>query len=72
MTEQYIIGAMLKRIIGKDTDNKESKLFKGVGGGTSNIQPGMSDGSLICIQSIQVQAGILLNKVFIMKICMGS
>lgn len=43
MTEQYIIGAMLKEIIEQDTDIKV-KIIQGVGGGTSNIQPGMVSG----------------------------
>lgn len=40
MTEQYIIGSMLKEVIEQDTD-LEVKLTQGVGGGTSNIMPGM-------------------------------
>ena len=43
MTEQYIIGAMLKEMIEQDTDI-EVKITQGVGGGTSNIQPGMVSG----------------------------
>lgn len=43
MTEQYIIGAMLKDVIEQDTD-LEVKLTQGVGGGTSNIMPGMESG----------------------------
>ena len=43
MTEQYIIGAMLKEMIEQDTDIKV-KITQGVGGGTSNIQPGMVSG----------------------------
>lgn len=43
MTEQYILGDMLKEIIEKDT-NLHVKLTQGVGGGTSNIQPGMIKG----------------------------
>lgn len=43
MTEQYIIGSMLKEVIEQDTD-LEVKLTQGVGGGTSNIMPGMESG----------------------------
>lgn len=43
MTEQYIIGEMLKELIEKNTDLKV-KLTQGVGGGTSNIEPGMEKG----------------------------
>lgn len=43
MTEQYIITAMLKEVIEQDTDLKV-KLTQGVGGGTSNIMPGMEKG----------------------------
>ena len=38
MTEQYILGHMIKLLVEKDTDLKV-KLTEGVGGGTSNIQP---------------------------------
>ena len=40
MTEQYILGEMLKMLIEDETD-LEVELTPGVGGGTSNIQPGM-------------------------------
>lgn len=40
MTEQYILGEMLKETIEKNT-NLTVKLTSGVGGGTSNIQLGM-------------------------------
>ena len=43
MTEQYIIGAMLKEVIEQETDIKV-KIIQGVGGGTSNIHPGMISG----------------------------
>lgn len=43
MSEQYIIGAMLKEMIEQDTDIKV-KIIQGVGGGTSNIHPGMISG----------------------------
>lgn len=43
MTEQYIIGSMLKEVIEEDTD-LQVKLTQGVGGGTSNIMPGMESG----------------------------
>lgn len=43
MTEQYIIGAILKEMIEQDTDI-EVKITQGVGGGTSNIHPGMVSG----------------------------
>ena len=43
MTEQYILGEMLKFVIERDTD-LEVELTTGVGGGTSNIQPAMESG----------------------------
>lgn len=43
MTEQYIIGEMLKQAIESQSDLKV-KLTQGVGGGTSNIEPGMESG----------------------------
>lgn len=43
MTEQYIIGEILKELIEKDT-NLNVELTQGVGGGTSNIQPAMEKG----------------------------
>ena len=43
MTEQYILGEMLKQLIEAKTDYK-AEITKGVGGGTSNIQPAMEKG----------------------------
>ena len=43
MTEQYILGEMLNILIEQDTD-LNVELTQGVGGGTSNIQPGMESG----------------------------
>jgi osmoprotectant transport system permease protein len=43
MTEQYIIGSMMKTLIEQDTD-MEVNITEGVGGGTSNIQPAMEKG----------------------------
>ena len=43
MTEQYILGEMLNTLIEHDTDLKV-ELTQGVGGGTSNIEPGMEKG----------------------------
>lgn len=43
MTEQYIMGEMLKTLIEQDT-KLSVKLTEGVGGGTSNIMPGMQSG----------------------------
>lgn len=43
MTEQYILGEMLKMLIEKNTDFK-ADITKGIGGGTSNIQPAMEKG----------------------------
>lgn len=43
MTEQYILGEMLKAVIEQDTD-LTVELTQGVGGGTSNIQPAMEKG----------------------------
>ena len=44
MTEQYILGEMLILLIEQDTD-LAVELTQGVGGGTSNIQPAMENGS---------------------------
>ena len=43
MTEQYILGEMLKAMIQQDTELKV-ELTQGVGGGTSNIEPAMEKG----------------------------
>ncbi|MDD4507646.1 MAG: glycine betaine ABC transporter substrate-binding protein [Eubacteriaceae bacterium] len=43
MTEQYILGEMLKMLIEQDT-NLNVELTTGVGGGTANIQPAMEKG----------------------------
>ncbi|WP_456078946.1 ABC transporter permease/substrate-binding protein [Mogibacterium sp.] len=43
MTEQYILGEILKLMIEKDTDLNVD-ITQGVGGGTSNIEPGMESG----------------------------
>ena len=43
MTEQYILGEMLNTLIEHDTD-LTVELTQGVGGGTSNIEPGMEKG----------------------------
>lgn len=43
MTEQYILGEMLNTLIEHDTD-LSVELTQGIGGGTSNIQPGMEKG----------------------------
>ena len=43
MTEQYILGEMLNTLIEHDTD-LSVELTQGVGGGTSNIEPGMEKG----------------------------
>ncbi|WP_287477537.1 ABC transporter permease/substrate-binding protein [Anaerostipes sp.] len=43
MTEQYILGEMLKIMIEEDTDLKV-EMTQGVGGGTSNIWPAMKSG----------------------------
>nr|WP_303247421.1 glycine betaine ABC transporter substrate-binding protein [uncultured Methanobrevibacter sp.] len=43
MTEQYIMGAMLKEVIEENSD-LSVEVTSGVGGGTSNIQPGMLKG----------------------------
>ena len=44
MTEQYIMGNMLKDLIEQDTDLKVN-LTTGVGGGTANIEPAMESGA---------------------------
>ena len=43
MTEQYVLGEMLKKMIEQETDLKV-ELTQGVGGGTSNIEPAMETG----------------------------
>ena len=43
MTEQYIIGSMMKTLIEQDTD-LTVEITEGVGGGTANIQPAMEEG----------------------------
>lgn len=43
MTEQYILGEMLKLLIEENTDYTV-EITKGIGGGTSNIQPAMEKG----------------------------
>lgn len=43
MTEQYILGEMLKQLIEEKTDYAV-EITKGVGGGTSNIHPAMEKG----------------------------
>lgn len=43
MTEQYILGEMLKLLIEENTDYT-AEITKGIGGGTSNIQPAMEKG----------------------------
>lgn len=43
MTEQYVLGEMLKILIEQDTD-LNVELTQGMGGGTSNIQPAMESG----------------------------
>lgn len=43
MTEQYILGSMMKALIEAETD-LTVEMTEGVGGGTSNIQPAMEKG----------------------------
>ena len=43
MTEQFILGEMLKQLI-EEKAGYEVELTKGIGGGTSNIQPAMEKG----------------------------
>ena len=43
MTEQYILGEMLTQLI-EEKAGYEVELTKGIGGGTSNIQPAMEKG----------------------------
>ena len=43
MTEQYILGSMMKTLIEQDTDLKV-EVTEGVGGGVANIQPAMEEG----------------------------
>lgn len=43
MTEQYILGEMLRQLI-EERAGYEVELTKGIGGGTSNIQPAMENG----------------------------
>lgn len=43
MTEQYILGEMLKLVI-EDSTDYSAEITKGIGGGTSNIHPAMEKG----------------------------
>ena len=43
MTEEFIIGEMLKQLI-EDRTDLSVEITKGVGGGTSNIHPAMVKG----------------------------
>lgn len=43
MTEQYILGEMLKAVI-EDSTDYSAEITKGIGGGTSNIHPAMEKG----------------------------
>ena len=43
MTEQFVLGEMLKKLI-EENAGYEVELTKGIGGGTSNIQPAMEAG----------------------------
>ena len=43
MTEQFILGEMLRKLI-EENAGYEVELTKGIGGGTSNIQPAMESG----------------------------
>lgn len=43
MTEQFILGEMLKLII-EDSTDYSAEITKGIGGGTNNIQPAMEKG----------------------------
>ncbi len=43
MTEQFIVGSMFKELVEKNSDIKVEVTY-GVGGGTSNIQPGIESG----------------------------
>ena len=56
MTEQYILGSMMKTLIEQDTD-LTVHVTTGVGGGTSNI-PQWKKAILIFIPNIQVQRGM--------------
>lgn len=73
MTEQYIIGAMLKEVIEDNTDLRV-ELIQGVGGGTSNIMPAWKAANSICIPSILPPAGTWcsVTKAFIRKRSMIS
>ena len=46
MTEQFILGEMLKKLI-EEKAGYEVELTKGIGGGTSNIQPAMEKGGKV-------------------------
>ena len=43
MTEQYVLGEMLKLVI-EDSTDYSAEITKGIGGGTSNIHPAMEKG----------------------------
>ena len=48
MTEQYILGEMLKLVI-EDSTDYSVEITKGIGGGTSNIHPAMEKGEFVTI-----------------------
>lgn len=61
MTEQYILGEMLDILIEQDTDLNVA-LTQGVGGGTSNIMPGMENGDFDLYPEYTGPAGTLCSK----------
>lgn len=62
MTEQFILGEMLKKLI-EEKAGYEVELTKGIGGGTSNIQPAMEKESLISIRNIHPADGFLCSDI---------
>ena len=53
MTEQYILGEMLGLLI--EQAGYDVEITKGVGGGTSNIQPAMESGEFDLYPGIYLQ-----------------
>ena len=62
MTEQFILGEMLKKLI-EEKAGYEVELTKGIGGGTSNIQPAMEKGEFDLIRNIHPADGFLCSDI---------
>ena len=61
MTEQFILGEMLKLVI-EDTTDYSVELTKGIGGGTNNIMPAMESGDFDLYQEYTSSGYIMVLK----------